>query len=217
MTEEKSPESSWQNQIRRKSIREQQKRLTYLEALMHILKGNIGTGCFAMAFGFKNSGIAAGVICSVIVSLISLHVQHILLQCADYIKERNNLEIPPDYALTMEASFACSKSPFIRKSAKTFKNFCNLFICLTQFGFCCVYILFVADNVTQVLANHESYINVHLMQIIVFIPLLIACMILQLKYIGKNFKFNEFSKIFNFNFTFQLFFRCLPRFAWSLD
>lgn len=171
------------NKRREKSTKEQ-KPLNYLEALMHIMKGNIGTGCFAMAFGFKNSGIFVGVICSVIISLISLHVQHILLRCAEYIKSKNNLDLPPDYALTMEACFLCSESPIIRKSAKTFKNFCYMFICLTQFGFCCLYLIFVADNVTQVLENHGIKINVHLMQLIVFIPIAGSCLILQLKYIG---------------------------------
>lgn len=171
-------------QVRQQPIKEQEP-LNYLEALMHILKGNIGTGCFAMAFGFKNSGILAGVICSVGISLISLHVQHILLRCADYIKSKNNLDIPPDYALTIEACFSCSENEIIRKSAKTFKNICNLFICLTQFGFCCVYLIFVADNVTQVLENHGIKINIHIMQIIVFVPIVISCLILQLKYIGE--------------------------------
>lgn len=180
----KSTEKLWNNQVRRESIRKV-KQLNYAEALMHILKGNIGTGCFAMAFGFKNAGILVGVVCSVIISLISLHVQHILLRIANSIRTENNFDIPPDYALTMEAAFACSKSPFIKKSARTFRNFCNSFICLTQFGFCCVYLIFVADNLSQVLKFYDVFIDDRVMKIIVFVPIVLSCVILQLKYIGE--------------------------------
>lgn len=93
-----------------------------------------------MAFGFKNAGIIVGVICSVIISLISLHVQHILLDIAEFIRAKDNSDHPPDYALTMEKAFLCSENPIIRKSAGIFKRTCNVFICLTQFGFCCVYL-----------------------------------------------------------------------------
>ncbi|KAF7275726.1 hypothetical protein GWI33_011330, partial [Rhynchophorus ferrugineus] len=51
---------------------------SYVETLMHLLKGNVGSGIFAMGDGIKNAGIILGPIVVLILGVICTHCQHLL-------------------------------------------------------------------------------------------------------------------------------------------
>lgn len=51
--------------------------------MMHLFKGNVGPGLFAMGDAFKNSGIIVGPILTLLLGLVCVHSQHILVS---YIK-----------------------------------------------------------------------------------------------------------------------------------
>lgn len=53
--------------------------LRFLETLMHILKGNIGSGVFAMGDAFKNGGLILSPILTILLGVICVHSQHILV------------------------------------------------------------------------------------------------------------------------------------------
>lgn len=57
----------------------------------------------------------------------------------------------------MKQSFSLGPS-LIQRFANVSRNTVNIFLCITQFGFCTVYILFVADNIRQVI---EAYTSLH--------------------------------------------------------
>lgn len=46
---------------------------------MHILKGNIGSGVFAMGDAFKNGGLLLSPILTLLLGIICVHSQHILV------------------------------------------------------------------------------------------------------------------------------------------
>ena len=46
---------------------------------MHILKGNIGSGVFAMGDAMKNGGLIAAPILTLLLGVICVHSQHILV------------------------------------------------------------------------------------------------------------------------------------------
>jgi proton-coupled amino acid transporter len=48
-------------------------------ALMHLLKGSLGTGVLAMALAFKNSGLVFGAIGTVVVGFICTHCVYVLV------------------------------------------------------------------------------------------------------------------------------------------
>lgn len=52
---------------------------SYLETLMHLFKGNVGPGLFAMGDAFKNAGIIAAPIMTLFLGIICVHSQHILV------------------------------------------------------------------------------------------------------------------------------------------
>lgn len=46
---------------------------------MHLLKGNVGSGVFAMGDAFKNAGLIVSPICTIILGIVCVHSQHILV------------------------------------------------------------------------------------------------------------------------------------------
>lgn len=64
-------------------------------------------------------------------------------------KERLQLKRYPDFAETVELCFQHGPTK-LQKYSIFIKHLVNMFLCLTQLGFCCVYIVFIATNCKQV-------------------------------------------------------------------
>lgn len=47
--------------------------------MMHLFKGNVGSGIYAMGDAFKNAGLIFGSVVTVFLGVISVHCQHILV------------------------------------------------------------------------------------------------------------------------------------------
>ena len=159
---------------------------SYIETFMHLFKGNIGPGCFAMADAVKNGGLIVAPILTLFLGIICVHAQHILLKCSQKMKDRNQLTTKPDYAETVELCFASSNSERIRKLASAMKTICNIFICVTQLGFCCIYFLFIGTNLKQVLDYYGHNFDIHVLVMLVLVPIWLSSLITNLKFLGDN-------------------------------
>lgn len=164
---------------------------SYAETMMHLFKGNVGPGCYAMADAVKNGGLVLAPVLILLLGIICVHAQHILLQCSTKMKRRFKLAKKPDYAETVELCFTSSSSGRWRNLAPTMKKTCNIFICVTQFGFCCIYLLFIGTNLKQVLDFYEIYMDIHVLVAFVMIPVWLSSLIATLKYLGETFLFNK--------------------------
>ena len=158
---------------------------SYLETLMHLFKGNVGPGCYAMADAVKNGGLLLAPLLTLFLGIICVHAQHILLKCSAKMKHRHRLTTKPDYAETVELCFSSSNNERWRNLAPVMKTTCNVFICITQLGFCCIYFLFVGTNLKQVLDFYGIHININLLVAIVLIPVWLSALITNLKFLGK--------------------------------
>lgn len=158
---------------------------TYLETLLHLFKGNVGPGCLAMGSATRNGGLIVAPILTLFIGIACVHVQHILLNCSEKMRIRLNLEERPDYAETVELCFASSSNPTFRSCAKLMKTLCNVFICITQCGFCCIYFLFITTNLNQVLEFYNIEVNFYLLIAFVLIPIWLSALITNLKYLGE--------------------------------
>ncbi|XP_055331791.1 proton-coupled amino acid transporter 1-like [Paramacrobiotus metropolitanus] len=151
---------------------------TNLQTLMHLLKGNIGTGIFAMASAVNNAGLATGTIAIVVMGFICIHCMHILVNCAHHlckIEGKNAL----DYGEVVQAAFRQSS---YSKYANLSKKVVDLFIIVSQFGFCCVYIVYVATTLQDVIRYYtdvELPIQAYTAMVLPFLILL--CYIRSLK------------------------------------
>lgn len=156
---------------------------TYGETLMHLLRGNIGSGLFAMGDAFKNGGLILGFILTLYLGIVCVHNQHILLNCSRKVKNKIGADEDPDFAETVELSFEHG-APRLRSWAPASKVIVNTFICLTQLGFCCVYFVFASSSLKQVLDFYGFEFSAYIHMFMVLLPILLPSLILNLKYLA---------------------------------
>lgn len=63
--------------------------------------------------------------------------------------EKSQINDDPDFAETVELCFV-NGPPQLRRWSSFVRFLVNLFICVTQMGFCCIYFVFIATNFKQV-------------------------------------------------------------------
>ncbi|XP_023315601.1 proton-coupled amino acid transporter 1 isoform X2 [Trichogramma pretiosum] len=156
----------------------------YIETLMHHFKGNVGSGMFALGDAFKNAGLMLGPPLTIILGVICIHAQHILLNCNDEVQRRlgDSLASQPGYATTVELCFATGPLA-LRKYAVFMRKLVNLFLCITQLGFCCVYFVFISTNMKQVLDVWGIKLDLHYHMAVVLIPIMLSTWIRNLKFL----------------------------------
>lgn len=165
----------------------------YLTTLSNFFKGNLNAGCYALADASKNGGFILATILTLIIAAICIHAQHLLVRCSESVQVRNKLELRPDYATTLELSFKNSKQKQCRRMAPIVKKTCNIFIVLTQLGYCSVTLVFVSLHVYQVLYYYNVKILLPLMIAIVLLPIWMIGLVRPIHFIGEYSNFNRSS------------------------
>ena len=59
------------------------KKITYKEAMIHMMKANVGTGILAMPNAIKNSGLQVGSLGLMVMAVTCTHCMHLLLDAAE--------------------------------------------------------------------------------------------------------------------------------------
>lgn len=107
---------------------------SYFEALVHLFKAGIGSGCFAMGEAIGNTGIVLGLCLTIFLSIICLYEQHVLVKCSSDMRRHFNLEKSPDYAMTFELSLRANKK--WKQHSVLMRRIVNLCLILTRILFC---------------------------------------------------------------------------------
>ena len=84
------------------------------DTIVHLLKGNIGTGILAMPDAIKNSGLLVGNLGLVFMSMICVNCMHVVVKCAHELGRRtqtNKLTYPE----VAELAFKTSRLERVRK------------------------------------------------------------------------------------------------------
>ncbi|XP_066199424.1 proton-coupled amino acid transporter 2 isoform X2 [Saccopteryx leptura] len=123
--------------------------ITAFQALIHLIKCNVGTGVLGLPLAVKNAGLLLGPLSLLVMGFVACHCMHILVRSAQRFCHRLNKPFM-DYGETVMHGLEASPSSWLRDHAHWGRHLVTFFLILTQLGFCCVYIVFLADNLKQV-------------------------------------------------------------------
>uniref|UniRef100_A0A914WXT1 Amino acid transporter transmembrane domain-containing protein n=1 Tax=Plectus sambesii TaxID=2011161 RepID=A0A914WXT1_9BILA len=117
------------------------------KALIHLMKGMMGTGLLSLPLAFKHAGLWAGFVLLIIICSISLLCMRQVVLAANYICSRTGRE-SIDYANAMRSAVELGPS-WLSSHGYTAKQAVNAIMFINQLGICCVYFVFMADNLRQ--------------------------------------------------------------------
>ncbi|XP_051927056.1 proton-coupled amino acid transporter 1 isoform X3 [Hippocampus zosterae] len=88
--------------------------------------------------------------------LIALHCMRVLVDCSHYLSAKMNR---PSLTYGEAIQYSMENVSWLRRHSHWGKRTVNLFLIITQLGFCCVYFVFLSDNVKQVVeaANATTF------------------------------------------------------------
>ncbi|CAL8115866.1 unnamed protein product [Orchesella dallaii] len=149
------------------------------DTMIHLLKGNIGTGILAMPDAFRNAGLAVGTLGTVLIGLICVHTMHILVKCAHDLCRRTQTPTL-SFAEVAEVSFKVGPPP-LRRFSSVARMTIDAFLCVTQLGFCCVYFVFVAQNLKHVFDPYMGTWPLQSYMALLLVPMILLNYVRNLK------------------------------------
>lgn len=121
---------------------------TYGQSLMHMVKGNLGTGILAMPASFAHAGLINSVLGLPILCLVATYCVHLLVDSSRQLKSKNK-DLNIEYATLAKHSFKSGPS-WMRPMSAFMCRLVDGTLLLAQIGVCCVYLVFVTENILSV-------------------------------------------------------------------
>lgn len=139
---------------RKKSFVERKEKISSKFALINLMKGMLGAGCFSVPLAFKQSGYVAGLVITLVLGFLSALCMIKLVKCAGYLSKINQ-SAPLDYGNMAYKATQASYTP-IRKLAPISRALVNTSLCVLQLGICCCFYIFVVYHLHELL---EFFVN----------------------------------------------------------
>lgn len=120
----------------------------FAQSLMHMIKGNLGTGILAMPASFAHCGLVNAAIGLPVLCLVATYCVHLLVRSSQHLDSKMkymNLE----YAKLAKGSFRAGPG-WMKDYSGALSKLVDWVLIISQMGICCVYIVFIADNLMTV-------------------------------------------------------------------
>lgn len=129
---------------------------SFFQTLIHLLKGNIGTGLLGLPLAVKNAGLVVGPLSLLGMGIIAVHCMRLLVKCSHHLSQKVDR---PSLTYGEAMQYGMENVSWLRRHSQWGKRTVNLFLIITQLGFCCVYFVFLSDNIKQVVeaANATTF------------------------------------------------------------
>ncbi|XP_034255798.1 proton-coupled amino acid transporter-like protein CG1139 isoform X2 [Thrips palmi] len=155
---------------------------TNFETWVHMLKGSLGTGVLAMPNAFNNAGLLVGTLGTIIIGSVCTYCLHVLLRCQYILCRRARVPIL-NYPDTLRMALESGPVP-LRRFSPYATALVDTFLVVYQLGICCVYIVFVASNVKQVMDYWVQPVLLEYYMLALLLPLVLLNYIRNLKYLA---------------------------------
>ncbi|TKR67635.1 hypothetical protein L596_023755 [Steinernema carpocapsae] len=154
--------------------------LTPEQALIHMIKVMMGTGMLSLPLAFKHSGLWLGMALLPVICSVCIYCMRQLVYSAHFVCSKTGQE-KIDYANVMRKAVEMGPA-WIHRWGYLAKQLVNVNMFIAQLGFCCVYFVFMADNLKQFFDETST---IHISQAgwiaLLLIPILLLCTIRHLK------------------------------------
>ncbi|XP_062513841.1 proton-coupled amino acid transporter 1-like [Corticium candelabrum] len=119
--------------------------ISNVEAFMHLVKGLVGTGILGLPHAFMQAGLLLGPLFTTLIAIACTTTAYMLVISSRTLCKRSRVG-SLDYAQTVHAAAL----PYSSRLAYWLKIVTNIFLIIVQFGFCCVYVVFISEHIVQV-------------------------------------------------------------------
>ncbi|XP_028161381.1 proton-coupled amino acid transporter-like protein pathetic isoform X1 [Ostrinia furnacalis] len=179
-------------------------------SILHLLKACLGSGILAMPAAFKNAGLIAGTIGTLLAGVICTHTVHILVKtsqqvCVDAKKPSMS------FADTCGAAFTYGPKR-VQGWGNAVKNIVDCSMTLAYVGVLCVYVVFIGSSFKEVLDVFypELGLSIQVYCALTLIPLVLICQIRNLKHLVPFSALANFLILVVFTITLYYVFTDLP-------
>ncbi|XP_026326637.1 proton-coupled amino acid transporter-like protein pathetic [Hyposmocoma kahamanoa] len=154
-----------------------------LGSLAHLLKSSLGSGILAMPAAFKNAGLVAGGIGTIVIGFICTHCVYILVKTSQEVCVEAK-KPSMGFAETCGAAFEYGPKK-LRPWAKFARTFIDYALTCTYLAALCVYVVFIAENFKEVLDEYvpDYKLSVETYCALTLVPLVLICQIRNLKWL----------------------------------
>lgn len=159
-----------------------EKPTSYLDTMTHLLKGSIGAGILAMPNAMSRVGVLVGFVGIVTVGIVAAYCIHLLILAQYQLckrKRRGYIAYSKSMRIALEDGPKCA-----RGCGRAAAFFVDTVLIIWQVGLCCVYVIFVASNIKQLLDFHEIYYSLRMHVVFILVPLALANMVMDLKFLS---------------------------------
>ncbi|XP_049960706.1 proton-coupled amino acid transporter-like protein CG1139 [Schistocerca serialis cubense] len=153
--------------------------ITNVEALVHLLKGSIGTGILATPNAFMHAGYVVGVLGTLLIGVVCSHSMQMLVRAQHELSRRRRV---PSLTYQQTAMAALEEGPSCLKPVAPYAgHIVNIFQVVLQIGSCCVYVVFVSSHIKAVVDQYSYGLDLRIYMLILLVPLIIINMVHNLK------------------------------------
>uniref|UniRef100_A0A914HEI8 Amino acid transporter transmembrane domain-containing protein n=1 Tax=Globodera rostochiensis TaxID=31243 RepID=A0A914HEI8_GLORO len=154
--------------------------ITPEQAFVHMVKAMLGTGLLSLPYAFHHSGLYLGLILLVLICIVCMFCMRQIVFAAHYICTKNGRELI-DYANIMRGAVEAGPS-WISGKGYFFKQLVNVEMFVAQLGFCCVYQVFMSENIADFFNKNTAIrLSTGVWMVLLLPPLLFLCSIRRLK------------------------------------
>uniref|UniRef100_A0A672QBI2 Solute carrier family 36 member 1 n=1 Tax=Sinocyclocheilus grahami TaxID=75366 RepID=A0A672QBI2_SINGR len=141
---------------------------SFFQTLIHLLKGNIGTGLLGLPLAVKNAGLVVGPLSLLAMGIVAVHCMNLLVKCAHHLSAKMG---KPFLSYGDAVEYGMENVSWLSRHSLWGRRVVNMFLNITQLGFCCVYFVFLSDNVKQVVETaNGTTMNCHNNETAVIVP-----------------------------------------------